>query len=261
MMPFTLYRQFYVIAWGNLLQEVSANGVILFLYFAIFIHVFLLHLYSLVCLFAREEAYIYNHCNRNNYYFCKLIWPPLKLILNSISFYLGCSIHNSLVKTFYLLFTCTNYLELSVSTARLVKYRLSLRKWRDSYLITIKIGCSFTEWPWACILLLLFSWGTKGFFGQLKAGLQKMVMWWRSLFMYIIKITRWLFKDSSTTLLTVPQWDFVIILWLNTCRQAYMLRCKFLAARYFLKGIIHNRVYDWNKLWQTVYGVRMWQLK
>ena len=124
MMPFTLYRLFYVIAWGNLLQEVSANGVILFLCFAIFIHVFLLHLYLLVCLFAREEAYIYNHCSSNNYYFWKLIWPPLKLILNSISFYLGCSIHNSLVKTFYLLFTCTNYLELSVSTARLVKYRL-----------------------------------------------------------------------------------------------------------------------------------------
>ena len=52
MMPFTLYRLFYVIAWGNLLQEVSANGVFLFLCFAIFIHIFLLHLYLLVCLFV-----------------------------------------------------------------------------------------------------------------------------------------------------------------------------------------------------------------
>ena len=114
---------------------------------SIYTHVFLLHLYLLVCLFDREEAYIYNHYSKKNYYFCKFIWPPLKLILNSISFYWGCSIHNSLVKTFYLLFTCTNYVELLVSTARLVKYRLSLRKWRDNYLITIKIGCSFTESP------------------------------------------------------------------------------------------------------------------
>ena len=50
MMPFTLYRLFYVIAWGNLLQEVSANGVILFLCFVIAIHMFFFCIY--ICLFV-----------------------------------------------------------------------------------------------------------------------------------------------------------------------------------------------------------------
>ena len=70
MMLFTLHGLFYVIAWGNLLQEVNANGgVILFfvccyiyIYIYIYTRVFLLRLYLCACLFSRrEEAYIYNH--------------------------------------------------------------------------------------------------------------------------------------------------------------------------------------------------------
>ena len=60
MMPFTLYRLFYVIAWGNLLQEVSANGVILFLCFALFIHMFFFCIYIclFVCLPEKKHAFI-----------------------------------------------------------------------------------------------------------------------------------------------------------------------------------------------------------
>ena len=65
MMLSTLRGLFYVIAWGNLLQEVSANGVILFLCVAIYIyiytHVFFSCVYICVLVFFPEEAYIYNH--------------------------------------------------------------------------------------------------------------------------------------------------------------------------------------------------------
>lgn len=50
----------------------------------------------------------------------------MKLILNSISFYLGCSIHNYLVKTVYLLFIWTNYLK-TVFKARLLKYEVQTK--------------------------------------------------------------------------------------------------------------------------------------
>ena len=103
-----------------------------------------------------------------------------------------------------------------------------------------------TSWDWGGGSTLKMDLGDKRFFRATKSRLTKKVIWWQSLFMYIIKITRWLFKDTRTTLLTVPQWDLVIILWLNTCRQAFMLWCNFLTVRYFLKGIIHNRVYDGN---------------
>ena len=62
MMLFTLHGLFYVIAWGNLLQEVSANGVILFLCVAIYIYiytrVFLLRLYLCACFFSRRSIHL-----------------------------------------------------------------------------------------------------------------------------------------------------------------------------------------------------------
>ena len=60
---FSLHGLFYVITWRNLLQKVSANGVILILCFAIYIHVFFFCVN--ICLFVytfiitEEDAYIF----------------------------------------------------------------------------------------------------------------------------------------------------------------------------------------------------------
>ena len=71
MLLFTLHGLIYVISWtieGNLLQNVSAKGVILFLLHShIYTYVFLfsLYIYLLVCL--PKEEYIYNHYWKLNY--------------------------------------------------------------------------------------------------------------------------------------------------------------------------------------------------
>ena len=59
MMLSTLRGLFYVIAWGNLLQEVSANGVILFLCVAIYIYTCFSLASIFVCLFFFQKKHTF----------------------------------------------------------------------------------------------------------------------------------------------------------------------------------------------------------